>query len=81
MMKVIVWGVLAVVFWLLTMAIPFGAGMLYTNAEAQHACTALNLLTLKPVPRPSDPGANPSREISYEFYVALLSWDRADHCE
>lgn len=35
-------------------------------------CATLQLLTAKPVPRPGDPSANPSRENTYVFYVNLL---------
>ena len=52
----------------------------YVQQYAQHGCAALGLLTAKPVPKPSDPAANPSRETTYEFYEAILFWERADGC-
>ena len=53
----------------------------YVQEYAQHSCTALELLTSTPVPKPPDPTANPSREATYKFYVALLYWESADHCK
>lgn len=52
----------------------------YTNQVVQHECSSLELLTATPVAKPADPAANPSREVTYEFYVALLSWEHADGC-
>jgi hypothetical protein len=52
----------------------------YVQQYAQHGCQALDLLTSVPVPKPADPAANPSRETTYEFYLALLYWEHADGC-
>lgn len=35
-------------------------------------CDTLNLITAKPVPRPSDPSANPSRQGQYLLYQDFL---------
>lgn len=43
-----------------------------TTASRQW-CTTLNLLTRTPVPKPADPKANPSREISYELYADFMN--------
>lgn len=53
---------------------------MYTDQQVQHECKALALLTHTPVPKPTDPSANPSRETTYEFYVALVYWEHQDHC-
>ena len=53
----------------------------YTNQVVQHECSSLELLTSKPVPKPADPAANPSRETTYQFYVALLAWEHSDGCK
>lgn len=53
----------------------------YTDQQVQHECQALELLTTNPVPKPADPVANPSREITYQFYEALLFWEHADGCK
>lgn len=42
------------------------------SAASQQWCTALDLLTKTPVPKPAAPGANPSRENGYELYVAFM---------
>lgn len=48
------------------------ANFLFTAHEvngSQHQwCSTLTLLTSRPVPRPADPGANPSREQTYVLY-------------
>jgi len=70
----------AVVF----MAILFGANVGFTiywnHVQESHACQALTLLTAKPVPKPADPAANPSRETTYDFYRDLVYWRDADGC-
>jgi hypothetical protein len=53
----------------------------YTNTVVQHECQALELLTRTPVPKPSDPAANPSREVSYKTYEALVFWKHSDGCK
>jgi cyanate lyase len=52
----------------------------YVQAQLQHECQALELLTATPVPKPADPAKNPSRETTYQFYEALLFWEHADGC-
>jgi cyanate lyase len=52
----------------------------YVQLQLQHECTALELLTATPVPKPADPAANPSRETTYKFYEALVYWENSDHC-
>jgi hypothetical protein len=51
--------------------------LILTHWQIQHSqdqwCDTLRLLTSKPVPRPADPAANPSRVNSYQFYVNLLA--------
>lgn len=42
--------------------------------QSQHQwCDTLNLLTVHPVAKPSDPAANPSRMESYEIYLDFVS--------
>jgi hypothetical protein len=53
----------------------------YVQQYAQHGCQALELLSSKPVPAPADPAKNPSREVTYEFYEAILYWEHADGCK
>jgi hypothetical protein len=52
----------------------------YVQLQLKHECTALELLTATPVPYPANPKANPSRVTTYNFYEALLYWERADGC-
>lgn len=42
-------------------------------AASNHRwCATLTLLTARPVPKPANPRANPSRENSYIFYADIL---------
>jgi hypothetical protein len=52
----------------------------YVQLQLQHECQALELLTATPVPQPTDPATNPSRETTYKFYMALVYWEKADGC-
>ena len=56
------------------------ANQVYTDQLVQHACEALELLTVTPIHPPADPKANPSREANYRFYVSLLHWEKGWHC-
>lgn len=69
-----------IVFILLAFGLTFGANIWYTRSQLQHECTALKDLTAKPVPYPANPKNNPSRVATYNFYIALLDWERADGC-
>jgi hypothetical protein len=72
--------VLAGILFFIAIAAPIGFNIWYTNQEAQHACNALEDLTVKPAPYPANPAANPSRVATYNFYIALLNWEREDGC-
>lgn len=52
-----------------------GAGLLWVahevNASQHRWCATLTLLTARPVPRPTNPEANPSRENAWIFYRNL----------
>jgi hypothetical protein len=52
----------------------------YVDEKVRNECAALNLLTARPVPKPADPAANPSRQTNYEFYTALKFWATSDGC-
>lgn len=54
---------LSVEYWMITSVI--------RHSEAQW-CDTLSLLTERPVAKPADPKANPSREGQYLFYVNLV---------
>jgi hypothetical protein len=74
----------AVVF-LFALTLVFGGlNLLYTaryvSQYEKHSCQALEILTAIPVPRPSDPAADPSRETNWKFHNALLYWQRSDGC-
>lgn len=65
---------------MLGLALSIGGGIWYTRTTVQHECQALEDLTAKPISKPANPAANPSRVVTYNFYVALLDWERADGC-
>jgi hypothetical protein len=50
-------------------------------ARSNHQwCDAINLLTVHPVSKPSNPAANPSRVEGYEFYQAFTVLHRKFRC-
>lgn len=72
------WIASAIIFFILAVAIPVGYSTLYTRAQIQHECAALELLTAQP-PVPPIPGKPTSFEV-YRFYAALSAWEHADGC-
>lgn len=59
---------------LLLLTLVVGGANLAATYEVVHAsnqkwCATLDLLTARPVPRPADPAANPSREQTYVLYA------------
>lgn len=50
------------------------------DSSQSHWCQTLTLLTSRPVPRPTDPNANPSRENAYVFYTHLKELERNFGC-
>ena len=60
------------------------ANLLYTaNAvrNSNHAwCGVVTAITSKPVPKPANPGANPSRATSYEWYLRFVQLGRDLGC-
>ena len=61
-----------------------GASLLITSREiaANDAkwCAAMVLLTSHPVPKPANPGANPSRAQNYQYYVTFRTLRRRLGC-
>ena len=43
-------------------------------------CSAMTLLTERPVPKPADPAANPSREQTYRFYMTFVELKHSLGC-
>lgn len=60
------------------------ANLLYTASEIagnnRQWCDTLTLLTSKPVPRPTDPQANPSRMQTYTLYADFVTLRRHFGC-
>lgn len=48
--------------------------------EVRQLCSVINLVAENPVPEPSNPGANPSRNDLYKFYVAFKTIQHAYGC-
>lgn len=55
-------------------------GLVALHHSQAQLCTAFELLTARPVPRPPDPASNPSREQNYQFYLTLKQIESAYHC-
>lgn len=71
---------LVIALFIVGVGAPVGIAIWYTQQEVQHECQALRDLTAKPVSYPANPKANPSRVATYNFYVALLTWEHEDGC-
>lgn len=56
-------------------------GQQAVNASNHRWCTALELITSKPVPKPPDPVKNPSREQNYQAYAAYVQLRREFGCD
>jgi len=72
-----------VVLFLIAVAISVAAYFAAVHQEAANDrqwCGALTLLTSKPVPRPADPGANPSRMQTYTLYEEFVMLERHFGC-
>src|SRR6185437_8577040 len=50
------------------------------RADDQKWCAAMTLLTERPVPKPADPAANPSREQTYRFYMTFVELKHSLGC-
>jgi hypothetical protein len=62
---------------LFLLAALFGVGNLFWTAHQVNTndhkwCNAMTLLTSKPVPKPADAAANPSREQNWQFYETFV---------
>lgn len=51
----------------------YALGLHALGQSQQNWCSTLTLLTAKPVPKPTDPAANPSRQGAYLFYRNLMT--------
>jgi len=52
-----------------------------TDLETRHDfCGIIDAYVATPVPRPSDPAANPSREQAYQWYVRFVTLHRKLGC-
>ena len=72
------WGLAALIVLLA------GVNLLYTAravSESNHKfCGVVTAITSRPVPRPADPKANPSRATSYEWYLRFVRLGRDLGC-
>src|SRR6185437_9647529 len=68
----------------LIVAALIGASLLFTAraiANDEHKwCNAMTLLTARPVPKPADPKANPSRQQTYLYYMTFVELKHSLGC-
>ena len=61
-----------------------GANLLFTahyvSTDDRKWCATMTLLTARPVPKPPDPAANPSRAQTYRFYETFVTLKRSLGC-
>ena len=70
--RVIIGTVIFVTYFALTVVGSFAFSLYAIDSSQRKWCTTLDLLTSQPVPKPSDPAGNQSREQNYQFYVDLV---------
>lgn len=73
-------SILIAVLFIAGVAGSYVLGLSNLHRSQGELCTAFELLTARPVPRPADPSANPSREQNYQFYITLRQIEAAYHC-
>ena len=60
------------------------ANLLYTahavTENDRQWCAAMTLLTSRPVPKPADPKANPSRQQTYLYYMTFVELKHSLGC-
>lgn len=78
--RIWVWPALSVVTFILAIGIPIGFTLTYVHNQLAHSCQALELLTARPVPKPTA-GSGESRKTVYRFYESLVYWRDADGCK
>lgn len=78
-MRVRAWVATAVIAFAVTVGLPTGFSVWFVRNQVQHSCSALQLLTARPVPAPGR-DAGPSRVTLYRFYRDLVYWRNADGC-
>lgn len=78
-MRVRAWVAIAVIAFVLSVGLPTGFSVWFVRDQIQHSCSALKLLTAKPIAVPG-PDAGPSRVTLYRFYHDLVYWRNADGC-
>ena len=54
--------------------------VVYVRYTDHEFCQVVTAATATPVQRPADPGSNPSREQSYEWYERFVSLGRSLGC-
>ena len=68
----------------LVVAVLCGANLLFTARTVTNDdhkwCAAMTLLTARPVPKPADPKANPSRQQTYRFYMTFVELKHSLGC-
>lgn len=52
----------------------------YVRSTEREFCAVVTGVTAVPVPRPADPGANPSREQAFEWYERFVTLGRNLGC-
>lgn len=51
-----------------------------SNNNARKFCDVVSSVISKPIPEPTDPKANPSREQNYEWYIKFVTLDHRLGC-
>lgn len=79
-MRILAASLVIVVMFAASIAGSYALGLHALRQSQSHWCTTLTLLTSRPVTRPADPAANPSRENAWLFYVHLRELEHDFGC-
>lgn len=52
----------------------------HADADERHVCALMDVTINHPAIKPADPEKDPSRELTYEKYLAVLQVARIDGC-
>jgi hypothetical protein len=72
--------IVLVIISLLLSAGTFFAGLVHSDDEGRKFCDIVSTIATKPIEKPADPVADPSRERSFVIYMKFKHLDRSLGC-
>jgi hypothetical protein len=78
--RIMIAAIVLVLMWAASIAGSYVLSLRALHDSQQALCPVLELITRRPVPRPANPSANPSRVNSYELYTDSRSAEHHYRC-